>query len=41
MCDKFLLNKLIDQITEYSKEVFGSKLKHVILYGLVCTRRLQ
>ena len=33
MCDKFLLNKLIDQITEYSKEVFGSKLKHVMLYG--------
>ena len=33
MCEQSLLNNLLVQITEYSKSVFGNKLKHVILYG--------
>lgn len=33
MCDKSLLNKLLMQVTDYSKSVFGDKLKHIILYG--------
>ena len=33
MCDKNLLNSLLQQLTDYSKEVFGDKLKKVILYG--------
>lgn len=33
MCDKALLNKLLMQITDYSKSVFGDKLKNIILYG--------
>ena len=30
---KELLNQLLSQITEYSRQVFGGKLKFVILYG--------
>ncbi|MGN0162838.1 MAG: nucleotidyltransferase domain-containing protein [Candidatus Ornithomonoglobus sp.] len=33
MCSKSLLNKLIMQLTEYSKSVFGENLKSIILYG--------
>ena len=33
MCDKNLLNTLLQQVADYSKEVFGDKLKSVILYG--------
>ena len=33
MCDRTLLNNLLYQVTDYSKEVFGDKLKKVILYG--------
>lgn len=33
MCNKLLLNKLIMQLTEYARTVFGEKLKSVILYG--------
>ena len=33
MCEKSLLNKLILQITDYAKELFGEKFRQVILYG--------
>ena len=33
MCDKDLLNTLLQKVAEYSKEVFKDKLKNVILYG--------
>ena len=33
MCDKNLLNELLQKVAEHSKEVFGDKLKSVILYG--------
>ena len=33
MCDKLLLNELISKLTAYAKELFGDKLRHVILYG--------
>lgn len=33
MCDKNLLDKIMSQITDYSKNVFSDKLKDVILYG--------
>lgn len=33
MCSKDLLNQLLSQITEYSSQTFGDKLKSVILYG--------
>ena len=33
MCDRSLLDNVLLQLTQYSRELFGSKLKHVILYG--------
>ncbi|MBQ7975874.1 MAG: nucleotidyltransferase domain-containing protein [Clostridia bacterium] len=33
MCDKSLLDSLLMQVVDYSKETFGDKLKNVILYG--------
>ena len=33
MCSKNLLDILLNRITDYSREVFGEKLKSVILYG--------
>ena len=33
MCDKLLLNTLMSRISDYSKSIFGDKLKNVILYG--------
>ncbi len=33
MCSKSLLNELLRMLTDHSKEVFGDKLKNVILYG--------
>ncbi len=33
MCNKPLLDALLKQVADYAKEVFGDKLKSVILYG--------
>ena len=33
MCDKTLLDKVLQKLTVYSLEVFGDKLDKVILYG--------
>jgi len=33
MCDMNILNRLLVKITDHSKELFGDKLKNVILYG--------
>lgn len=33
MCSKDLLNDLLMQLSEHSKNVFGEKLKKVVLYG--------
>lgn len=33
MCNRDLLNELLQKLTEYSKEVFGNKLDSIILYG--------
>lgn len=33
MCDKSLLDNLLLKLTDYSRELFGEKLKHVVLYG--------
>ena len=33
MCDKSLLNDILEQVSDYSKTVFGDKLKSVTLYG--------
>lgn len=33
MCSRSVLNELIMRLTEYSRNVFGDKLKNVILYG--------
>lgn len=34
MCNKNTLNSVLNQLTEYSKHVFGDSLKSVVLYGL-------
>ena len=33
MCTRSQLEKIIEQIVEFSKDVFGEKFKNVILYG--------
>ncbi len=33
MCNKDTLDRLLIQITDFSKELFGDKFKNVILYG--------
>jgi len=33
MCSRSLLNSLLEKLTAKSKEVFGEKLRYVILYG--------
>ncbi|MCH5210795.1 MAG: nucleotidyltransferase domain-containing protein [Oscillospiraceae bacterium] len=33
MCSKDLLNELLQELTVYAKDIFGEKLKKVILYG--------
>ena len=33
MCDRVLLEKLLEKLTSYTIEVFGDKLDKIILYG--------
>lgn len=33
MCNKALLNNILGQVSDYSKTIFGDKLKKVTLYG--------
>ena len=33
MCSKILLDKLLQKLSAYAQEIFGDKLKKIILYG--------